>query len=400
MRAPVHSLESAELIWNNGYYLSSIVEVSDQHGIAGRLRTLQPMPWIDRLGADFAASSETGTLVLCTSTAKAGFAHCFPRRFRPAPFFVDLATPPPAARLGLWSFTGPSPKPGGERKPIALALAGQQGTVLARDARGNRVTAAYLPIRNAALGLVLRIDTRETYAPVRRSLGSVLPMTAILIVASVLILQWQLKPLVEKLVRSREQIRHLALHDPLTGLPNRSLMNDRLRMALETGRRNSRAVAVALVDVDGFKQVNDTLGHEAGDDLLRLVASRLSSCVRASDTVARLGGDEFVLILPEIRSREAVLMVADKILAEFAIPVELEERSYFIHLSIGFSVSSPDTQDDQALLRQADMAMYSAKKSGGGRFEVYEQPHGPAAESKQASGELRDVRVLPQDRRA
>jgi diguanylate cyclase (GGDEF)-like protein len=373
IHAPLRYAVSGELIWNRGYSLETHVPIRDARGAPGEILAQQPMPMLDRLATEANQSSETGALILCTRPADGNLASCFPMRTQPSPFGMDVVTralPPGAASRSSQRGDAKAREP----LPMALALAGESGTILTRDFRGRPVTAAYLPIRNSELGLVLKIDTAETYAPIRRSLTIALPLAVLIVLISLRLMQRRLTPLVDGLVSSREQIRQLALHDPLTGLPNRSLMDDRLRMALGWARRNRHSVAVAVLDLDEFKLVNDTLGHEAGDRLLEQVARRLESCMRSSDTVARMGGDEFMMIFNEIHSIDAVTVMGEKILTAFSSPVELAGQPYRIQLSIGFAVSPPGGGDELTLVRNADTAMYSAKKSGGFRYAVFEEP--------------------------
>jgi diguanylate cyclase (GGDEF)-like protein/PAS domain S-box-containing protein len=164
--------------------------------------------------------------------------------------------------------------------------------------------------------------------------------------------------------RTEEHIRHLALHDPLTGLPNRSLLQDRLQMAIERSHRSGTTLAVIMIDLDNFKTVNDTYGHEVGDKLLRALAGRLNASVRKSDTVARMGGDEFVVLAPEISDRDSAIRLAGEILGTLCEPVSLEFHLLTATASIGVSMLSPAASDPVTLLKHADVAMYSAKDRG------------------------------------
>jgi diguanylate cyclase (GGDEF)-like protein/PAS domain S-box-containing protein len=162
-----------------------------------------------------------------------------------------------------------------------------------------------------------------------------------------------------------EMIAHQAFHDALTGLPNRVLFLDRLEQALVQAKRSkSRATAVMFLDLDRFKLINDTLGHDAGDTLLREVAVRLRGCVRASDTVARMGGDEFTILLPEIGDHMAAQAVAQKILDAMQLPVTLAGQPTVITTSIGISMFPLDGRDADTLMKYADAAMYQVKGSG------------------------------------
>ncbi len=172
---------------------------------------------------------------------------------------------------------------------------------------------------------------------------------------------------------AEDAMQHRALHDALTGLPNRVLFTDRLEQALERVRRHAGSFAAILfIDVDHFKQVNDTLGHQAGDDLLISVAARLREAVRPSDTVARFGGDEFGLLLEEIASERVAIATAERIAAGFARPFVLDAGSQFVTASTGIALADGH-QDAHALLRDADAAMYRAKQRGRARYDLFDE---------------------------
>jgi diguanylate cyclase (GGDEF)-like protein len=168
-----------------------------------------------------------------------------------------------------------------------------------------------------------------------------------------------------RLERERENLRHSALHDQLTGLPNRVLLYDRLGHGLAAARRESRPLAVLLIDLDGFKQVNDSLGHRQGDDVLAEAARRLQGAVREADTVARLGGDEFVAVLPGA-DRATAVSIAERILGDLGAPMALEGRDFRLGASVGLALFPGDGADADSLVLAADRAMYTAKRSGGG----------------------------------
>ncbi len=181
-----------------------------------------------------------------------------------------------------------------------------------------------------------------------------------------------------------EQLRHQALHDPLTGLPNRALLLDRLTHALERADRRGRCVGVLFLDLDDFKVVNDSLGHEAGDRMLVGAAERLATCLRPGDTLARLGGDEYVALLEDVRGREEATGVAERMAEALREPFSLgahEEEEVFVSASIGVALGNAGedlhggSSDD--LLRRADMAMYEAKRKGKAHHEVFEQRMDP-----------------------
>ena len=169
--------------------------------------------------------------------------------------------------------------------------------------------------------------------------------------------------------RAVEEAVHEALHDSLTGLPNRSLFLDRMRHALARAERGSEPVAVLFCDLDGFKTVNDSLGHRTGDRLLVSVAERLTECLRPADTIARLGGDEFAVLLEELREPGDAARAAQRVLEALKAPFELRGREFYISASIGIAAGAGDAE---TLLRDADLAMYRAKGSGKGRYAVYE----------------------------
>ncbi len=172
-------------------------------------------------------------------------------------------------------------------------------------------------------------------------------------------------------VRSALQAEHLAGHDPLTGLPNRRLLLDRLDAALAQGRRNGHRLAVLFVDLDRFKVINDSLGHATGDALLRQVGDRLRAAVREEDTLARLGGDEFVLLLPRMDAPEAAGEVARKVLDALREPFRVGGRELFVTASAGVSVAPDDGREGEMLLRNADIAMYGGKQTRGDCYRFF-----------------------------
>lgn len=176
---------------------------------------------------------------------------------------------------------------------------------------------------------------------------------------------------VEEQVAHARQVEYLAFHDGLTGLPNRSLFSKLLTQSINNAKRYKRKLAVLFLDLDRFKQINDTLGHDAGDDLLKEVARRLQSCLRESDMVARMGGDEFVAILPELEEENYSANVARKILAVVAEPFTLAGQEYRVTVSVGISTYPQDGEDEQTLTKHADIAMYQAKQEGKNNFQFY-----------------------------
>ncbi|MEM7564781.1 MAG: GGDEF domain-containing protein, partial [Pseudomonadota bacterium] len=162
-----------------------------------------------------------------------------------------------------------------------------------------------------------------------------------------------------------------ANYDSLTGLPNRNLLRERLGQELNKARRQKLQLALLFIDLDHFKQVNDTLGHQKGDELLARVGERLGQCMRDSDTIARLGGDEFTVIAVELNNRSAVEKIADKVINELSREFKLEEESIYLSASIGIAFYPDHGDDMDQLIRSADSAMYDAKNSGKNRFSYF-----------------------------
>ena len=169
----------------------------------------------------------------------------------------------------------------------------------------------------------------------------------------------------------QENLEHQAFHDTLTGLPNRSLFHDRLVHALERQTRDHKPLAVLLVDLDDFKTVNDSLGHAAGDELLRFVADSLLSSLRPADTAARLGGDEFAVLVEDMRGRQDAIRVADRIISAMHQKLVIEGKEVFVHGSVGIAITHGGDSADE-VLRNADVAMYAAKSGGKDRYQIFD----------------------------
>lgn len=196
--------------------------------------------------------------------------------------------------------------------------------------------------------------------------------------------------------RVEDDLAYLAYHDPLTRLPNRALFADRLAQALAQAGRYGQRVALLFLDLDGFKRVNDALGHEAGDELLREVGRRLARCTRESDTVARLSGDEFTVILPDIGAREDAAAVARKIIEAIGARMSVKEsgRDAVVTVSIGVSVYPDDGHDAAALIRAAGNAMYRSKREGKDNY-AFASATEPAVEPAGEPGDADNVIALP-----
>ncbi len=173
--------------------------------------------------------------------------------------------------------------------------------------------------------------------------------------------------------RTEVQLAHLALHDPLTGLPNRALFLDRLSVALDRSRRTNGRVAVLFVDVDEFKDVNDSLGHAAGDRVLTVLADRLRGMLRPMDTVARFGGDEFTLLFEDLDNEREVVLIAERITRAAKLPVSLDDGEAVVTVSIGIATVTDPTMPPEMVIREADTAMYRAKDLGRSRYELFDE---------------------------
>lgn len=292
------------------------------------------------------------------------------------------------------------------------AMAGYRGTGITVNAKGVEEISAMASVPSTGWFVVARLPTKEAFAPVTRaqqfiikasgpvilifmSIGGIgvyftvrplfkaadhadrmtrgeIPLEPLPIVRDdeVGYLTAAFNRLLAKLADSQAELDRMAHHDLLTGLPNRLLLADRLQQALERARRNHTQLAVLCLDLDGFKPINDSLGHEAGDDTLRQVARRLAGAVRGSDTLARVGGDEFIIILPDIavgEARNAGRAVADKCIDAMARPFTVRETICPLGVSIGI-VAGDETCSAHDLLLAADQAMYHAKGAGRGCY--------------------------------
>jgi diguanylate cyclase (GGDEF)-like protein len=175
----------------------------------------------------------------------------------------------------------------------------------------------------------------------------------------------------EEISQARRNLEHLAHHDTLTGLPNRVLALDRLKLALAQAYRQDKQVALLFIDLDHFKRVNDTFGHAAGDQVLQIAARRLLGCIRDGDTLARLAGDEFLLLLPDIADAQDAATVAQKIIASLTPPCEVDRHEIFLGVSIGIGIFPDDAATAEDLLRFADTAMFHAKQEGRNAWQFF-----------------------------
>ncbi len=190
-----------------------------------------------------------------------------------------------------------------------------------------------------------------------------------------------LEKVIEKKEQAENSLQHLAYHDELTGLPNRNLLIDRITQSIKTSSRDNQQIAILFLDLDRFKNINDSLGHTVGDALIQEVASRLHTTLRSHDTVSRNGGDEFVIVLERLKNSNEAVHVAQKVIACLTDTFEIQSHKIHIGASIGISIYPGDGDTPLILLRNADTAMYRAKKSGGNQLQFYD---------KSMSNQLRD----------
>jgi diguanylate cyclase (GGDEF)-like protein len=226
-------------------------------------------------------------------------------------------------------------------------------------------------------GVAVDEQLSEFYAYQRQSLQqSALSTLALILIMGVLgHTSWQLhrsrmRLMAEQIAHS-QHVEHLAFHDSLTGLPNRSLFSRLLNQSIREAKRDRQQLTVLFLDLDKFKLINDTLGHEAGDELLQEVARRVSSTLRSSDVVARLGGDEFIILLRNTSETAAITDISEKLMQAVCEPYALEGQETVITMSIGASVYPDDGLDEQTLTKHADMAMYHAKQEGRNQIRLF-----------------------------
>lgn len=296
------------------------------------------------------------------------------------------------------------------------ALAGWRGSGITVNAQGVEEIAAFASVESTGWFVVARLPTQEALSTIKRVqrylLRNAVVIVSLFLVLLVFVLHFIFRPLataadhamrmtqgelplaqlpvvrddevghltaafnqlLEKLMASRAQLAVMANHDALTGLPNRSLLVDRVAQALARSERNGTALAVLFMDLDGFKPINDNLGHEAGDAALVEVARRLSSVVRDTDTLARVGGDEFVIVISDLDpaiegAQVAACGVATKCIEAVSQPMQVKDTSHVLGLSVGIALGGATSSFDE-LLSLADTAMYKAKQSGKGRYAL------------------------------
>lgn len=465
---------SRALIWDGRLVMRVQLPVRDGDATVGFVVGEQPLDDLKHAVFDVSEMGASGEIVVCVALDQAAM-RCLPTRFSPRVASYER-------RLH------------GMPLPMSYALDGQRGVVRTRDYRDREVVAAYGPIGDLGLGLVVKVDAAELYAAVRENLWIALPFLIVLVAAGAYLVYSHVHPLTQKLARSQRQLKaalegsrmalwdwdvnggkvyfserwremlgatpeasvvsvseleglvhpedlpvlrqhlrevlngtaayydfehrvktlggdwiwnrsrgtvverdargrplrligtnvditrrkraeflleHQAGHDALTGLPNRRLFHDRLARAMARSRRHGSLMALMYLDIDRFKSVNDALGHDAGDTLLKAFSRRLVECVRETDTVARLGGDEFTVIIEELNGREDGCQIAQKIVAAMRPEFVLEGHTVSVSTSVGIAFYQGEeavAADD--LVRKADQALYQAKADGRDRYRV------------------------------
>jgi diguanylate cyclase (GGDEF)-like protein len=260
------------------------------------------------------------------------------------------------------------------RKPMTGSLNSQQA---------RRVLAALLVgaglVSSAAAGLRALLIEPQAQSVVangitREHLVNGLVFLAFMAMALALVVSGvQRNEVLKKIVgRTNDKLLHFATHDVLTGLPNRALLSDRIQHAVEVARRNGKPFAVLFMDLDGFKAINDSLGHAVGDGLLVAVAQRIRACIRGEDMVARIGGDEFVVVMSNLSSPEVVEQLSENILSALRQDFQLEDATLRVTSSIGIAVYPNSGDSVDALMKNADAAMYEAKQSGRNTYRFFE----------------------------
>lgn len=484
LAVPLVLAGQSQLMWKSGFLLRTDVEIMSEGRRVGKVVAEAPLRRIT--GMFKVTGSKTSDLALCAPLDID--MQCFPTTLNPAVF------PRQPRRI--------------QNKPLPMshALDGKSGFIVARDYRQQQVVAAYSPVGDLGLGMVLKMDRAELHAPVRRQARYLLPILAGVLAVAILLLRWQLAPLVARLVRSKQNARetivrlrdsesrvqamlnnvdegivtisvtgeielfnlgaerlfglsneeavgrnvsllmpephrsehdahigrylrtgeahvigvgrevagqrksgeifpmdlrisefylagrrhfigimrditqrktaeakilHLANYDALTGLPNRNLAQDRIQQAIARAQRSEVQFAVMFIDLDHFKTINDSLGHNIGDALLQTVAGRILACLREEDTVGRQGGDEFIVLLGSLNSPKDAAVVAHKILHTLSVPCSINERELHTSASIGIAIYPEDGRDVGTLLKNSDTAMYHAKESGRGNYQFF-----------------------------
>lgn len=349
---PIAGRYPSELMWKDGFVLRTRMPLADDAGLAGYVLAEQPLAELTRLHHDALRYGETGDMAVCGPSSN-DQQKCFPFRWTGHaavyPAYLD-----------------------GKPLPLTRAGKGETATDITTDFRRQRVMVALGPIGGTGLGMGVKMDMWELYAPIRKQFFIALPFLGLLVAASIWLMRVRLHPLVAALEKSRRDLAFSALHDSLTGVPNRLMFNDRLTQAVLRAKRSKNLLAVMYLDLDHFKNINDTFGHQTGDEVLQTFAAQLQKAVRASDTVARLGGDEFTIILENLSSKADAERIAQSIQKSVQDPSQFSAGSPVkrVGASIGIAFYQGDQTEPEQLLQRADAALYHCKQQGRGHYQI------------------------------
>jgi diguanylate cyclase (GGDEF)-like protein/PAS domain S-box-containing protein len=505
LETPINSAEHVQLLFKDKFFLRTDVNIVQGEHVIGRVAVEMPLPAITAMFKNARNFGKTGELALCKLFGAR--MQCFPTNLNPQVFTLDIVSPE------------------GVRLPMSNALEGHSGFITSIDYRNHEVVAAYSPVDDFGLGMVLKMDSAELYASVWSQLRYLMPLMLVMLIGALFLLRWLLTPLVTRLVQSEQEalaanvrlgdsenrvrmlldnldegivnisaggnielfnpaaegmfgyraadilgsnvsilmpepfrsghngylqhyldtgekhvigigreveaqrsngeifpmelsvsefflegrrqfigimrditerkvaeakIMHLAQYDTLTDLPNRRLVEDRIQQTIASARRSGAQFAVMFIDLDKFKSINDSLGHNVGDQLLQMVATRLTQCLRAEDTVGRQGGDEFIVLLADLSAAEDAALVAQKIVDVLSAPFVINGQDLSSGASIGIAVFPQDGADVEMLLKNSDTAMYHAKKAGRNNYQFFLQAMNGADDMQQTNPGLGD----------
>jgi diguanylate cyclase (GGDEF)-like protein len=355
----VHTSSPSHLLWNNGFILRTHINVVSEGKVVGTMDAERPLSQLEKI-SNPAYLGNTTDFAICASATEETM-HCFPFRSSGEKVLLNLPN-----------------RQNGQLIPMSYALANKTGLIHTKDYRGRDVIAAYAPMGDLGLGTVLKIDEDELYQPITSRFASLIALLLVLVAAGMTLLRRQVVPLVQKMSleiserkRAEEQISFLAYHDALTGLPNRLLSQDRFEQVMAYADRSHTKAALIFLDLDNFKEVNDSHGHSIGDALLKEVAVRLGESVRSMDSVGRQGGDEFLIVLTELHEADAITGVVEKVLKRLTEAFNIEGMEWFTSASAGIVVYPDDGKDFESLLRNADTAMYQAKGAGRNTYRFF-----------------------------
>ena len=502
LSVPLSADKRVFLLWDGQFILHASMDMLDQNGRrVGIVITEAKLPLLNSVLLEVKPTGQTGEIAVC------------------APVEQDMQCL--LSRMSGQEFKRVQRMLQGKALPMHYALEGKTGIIFAKDYRGEPVVAAYAPVGELGLGMVLKIDQVELYSPIAEQLKFVVPLLVMLVFAGMLLLRWMVTPLVRKLFNSEREtlaanimlrdsetrtlavlesvdegiiaidqhgmietfnpaaerifgcsasetvgrnvcqlmpephrshhdgyleryletgephalgairevigvrkdgasfplelkvskvhigtrvlyiasarditarkdaeqhIIYLANHDALTDLPNRNLLQDRIQQAISQERRRNEQGAVLFIDLDQFKTINDSLGHDFGDLLLQAVAQRLVSSLRSEDTVARQGGDEFIVVLPNITNAQDAGEVAQKLLDALMLHYHIKGKELHVSASIGIAIFPDDGEDGDTLLKNSDTAMYHAKDAGRNNYQFFTPRMNQLAAERQSLG--------------